>query len=738
MRKLRNAFPRFRPMILEPLEARTLLSLATSSTAQVPAAATVPSDYPAYILPVSSSISLPGQEQTFLDKIVAYPGVSPLATGSPPASALTPAEMRHIDSIDQISNLGQGQTIAIVDAYDDPSIFSDANVFDKQFMTTLGGSTTYYSAYGASTSWLTKVYASGSKPPGNTGWGQEISLDVEWMHAIAPQAKILLVEAASSSLSDLLNADTVAAQQGATVVSNSWGGGEFQGEINSDSTFVVPNVTFVFSAGDSGNQSYPAVSPNVVSVGGTSLSHDANFNWTGEVGWSYGGGGVSAYEARPSYQSGLSYTNRATPDIAYDADPNTGFAVYDSYGGYGWGQYGGTSAGAPQWTALIALANQQRAAQGESTLSGPSQTLPAIYAMATGTNGTQPLQDITSGSNGVGSAGPGFDLVTGEGTPRRSDLVVAALTGFAIGDPGFEQVVVGQGNYRYDPSGSSWSFTGAGISGNNSAFTAGNPPAPEGVQVAFLQQKGSFSQSVAGWTAGTYVLSLDAAQRANYQASKQNFSVAIDGTVVGTFTPSGTSYQTYTTAPFMVSAGSHTITLQGLDSAGGDNTAFVDAMAAATAPAVSIGDPGFEQVVVGQGNFRYDPSGSSWTFTGGAGISGNNSAFTAGNPPAPEGVQVAFLQGKGFFSQSVAGWTAGTYVLSLDAAQRANYQASKQNFSVAIDGTVVGTFTPSGTSYQTYATAPFTVSTGSHTITLQGLDSAGGDNTAFVDAVYLS
>ncbi len=161
-------------------------------------------------------------------------------------------------------------------------------------------------------------------------------------------------------------------------------------------------------------------------------------------------------------------------------------------------------------------------------------------------------------------------------------------------------------------------------------------------------------------------------------------------------------------------------------------------VAAEPASTISIGDPGFEQVVVGSGQFQYRPTGSPWAFSGNSGVSGNNSGFTAGNPPAPEGVQVAFLQTTGSFSQSVADWAAGSYVLSFEAAQRGNYQASRQDFNVLIDGSVVGTFTPSGTSYQSYSTAAFTVTAGSHTIAFQGLDSAGGDNTAFVDQVTLT
>ena len=142
----------------------------------------------------------------------------------------------------------------------------------------------------------------------------------------------------------------------------------------------------------------------------------------------------------------------------------------------------------------------------------------------------------------------------------------------------------------------------------------------------------------------------------------------VDGAVVGTFTPSGTTYQTYTTSAFSVAAGAHTIKFLGLDSAGGDNTAFVNAVVPVSL--ATIGDAGFEQVQVGGDQFQYRPTGSPWTFAGNAGISGYYSGFTSGNPLAPEGVQVAFLQNTGSFSQSVAGWAAGSYKLSFSAAQR--------------------------------------------------------------------
>jgi hypothetical protein len=205
---------------------------------------------------------------------------------------------------------------------------------------------------------------------------------------------------------------------------------------------------------------------------------------------------------------------------------------------------------------------------------------------------------------------------------------------------------------------------------------------------------------------------------------------------VGTFTPAGTGYSSLT-ATFTVAAGAHTITFQGLDSAGGDNTAFVDNVQLAAAPAAALSDAGFESPSLGAGQFQYDPAGTPWTFVGSAGISGNGSGFTAANPNAPEGTQVGFLQNTGSFSQVVAGLAAGTYQVSFQATQRANFQASSQTFRVLVDGVVVGTFTSAGTAYSSLMTGDFTVAAGAHTIQFVGLNPNGGDNTAFIDNVQL-
>jgi hypothetical protein len=394
-------------------------------------------------------------------------------------------------------------------------------------------------------------------------------------------------------------------------------------------------------------------------------------------------------------------------------------------------------------------------------------------ATGSGDNGPTPMQFSVDGDAGLG---PTVTIPQGGGitdlgkvtlhaglntlyvhTPTvawgfwANTFTLTPLSPPVVPDAGFDSMASGvgssaiYGSFQYDPAGTPWAFAGtAGVSGDGSGFTSGNPDAPEGSQVAFLQGDGSFSQTVDDWPAGSYQISFEAAQRGNYLTSRQDLQVLVDGIVVDAFTPSGTDYATYTTAPFTVPAGSHTITFRGLDSVGGDNTAFIDGVqvAVATLPAVpQVADDGFEATSPGAGGYQYGIAGTPWTFSSGvndgSGITANDTAFTSGNPDAPEGSQVAFLQATSTISQSMPNWSAGTYQLSFDAAQRGNYGGAN-NFEVLIDGYVVGAFMPSGTSYQTYTTAPFTVAAGAHTITFLGLDSAGGDNTAFIDKVIIS
>ena len=306
----------------------------------------------------------------------------------------------------------------------------------------------------------------------------------------------------------------------------------------------------------------------------------------------------------------------------------------------------------------------------------------------------------------------------------------------------FETPALGAGNFQYNPDMASWTFTGlAGISNNGSAFTSSNPPAPGGTQVAFVQKDGSFTQMVNFAAAGNYTINFLAAQRGNFNSSTQNFQVLIDGNPVGTFTPSSASYQNFSSTVFQVDAGAHSITFTGLNSNGGDNTAFIDNVSVAiiTAPVINtqLQNGGFETPDVPAGGFQYDPDGASWTFLGLAGISDNGSAFTSGNPSAPEGSQVAFVQNDGSFTQSVNFAAAGNYTINFLAAQRGNFNSSTQNFQVFIDGTSVGTFTPSSASYQNFSSMVFAAGAGAHSITFTGLNSNGGDNTAFIDNITL-
>ena len=337
----------------------------------------------------------------------------PLRVNASPSTSVyyNPAQIRHAYGVDQVTATGGGQVIAIVDAYGSSSLQRDLNTFCSYF---------------SLPAIKVPIYYPQGKPGGNTGWAQETSLDVEWAHAMAPGATIVLVVAKTSSLNNLLGAvDYAVNNLGATVVSMSWGGSESATEVLSDSHFNKPGVTFVASSGDSGESTgveWPAASPYVLSVGGTSLHLDASNNRASETAWSGSGGGISAYEPLPSFQSGwLSASGRGVPDVSYVADPNTGVEVV--YGGRLY-VFGGTSVGAPQWAALIALSNSERAS---GTLNSADS---AIYSVVNNSFTINPadLFDITSGSNGADPddvSVAGYDLVTGLGSPVATGIVPA-------------------------------------------------------------------------------------------------------------------------------------------------------------------------------------------------------------------------------------------------------------------------------------------------------------------------
>lgn len=247
---------------------------------------------------------------------------------------------------------GKG-AIALVDAYDDPNAVADLNAFSAQF--------------GLKAPVFKVIYASGTQPAVDPtgGWELEESLDIEWAHAMAPNAKIFLVEAASNSFSDLLTAEIVAAQvvakAGGGEVSNSWGGSEFSQETQLDQFFVFPKVVFFASTGDDPGTEYPSVSPNVVAAGGTTTARNPNTgDFLYELPWDLAGGGVSQYEARPAYQNVIARlvgSSRGVPDVSFDANPVTGVWILDTFPYQGqpsqWYVVGGTSVASPSLAGIV-------------------------------------------------------------------------------------------------------------------------------------------------------------------------------------------------------------------------------------------------------------------------------------------------------------------------------------------------------------------------------------------------
>lgn len=311
----------------------------------------------------------------------------------------TPCDLQSAYSLPSQS-AGKHETVAIVDAYNDPNAEADLGTYRTTF-----GLPACTTANGC----FRKVTETGGTryPTGNVGWSEEISLDVDMVSAACPNCHILLVEAASNNLSDLLAAENEAAALGANSISNSWTATEFSTETSYDSYFHH-NIPITASTGDTGyGVGWPAASPYVTAAGGTSLSRAANARGWSETAWSGTGSGCSAYEAKPAWQTNTGCANRAVADVSAVADPNTGVATYDSYGESGWLVFGGTSVASPIIASVYALAGN-----------GAAVITPA-YAYAN----QAALNDVTSGSNGtcavsdLCTAGPGYDGPTGLGTP---------------------------------------------------------------------------------------------------------------------------------------------------------------------------------------------------------------------------------------------------------------------------------------------------------------------------------
>jgi len=324
----------------------------------------------------------------------------PQAGATPSPGSLGPSQFHSAYNLP--TSAPNAQTIGIVDAFDDPNIAGDLAHYDSFYGIPAPPS-------------FRKVNQTGGTayPRSNSGWDLEIALDVETAHAVCQNCNILLVEANSASLADLGAAENEAVKLGATVISNSWGSSEYSTETADEAAyFNHPGVAITASAGDSGfGAMFPAASHYVTAVGGTTLTLNSNGNWAGETVWSGTGSGCSQYEPKPSWQhDGCSH--RTLNDVAADADPKSGAAVYDSVPYQlqsGWFQVGGTSLASPLIAAVYALAgNPASVNAGSSPYSASSSQ----------------LHDISSGSDGscggsyLCTAAVGYDGPTGMGTPN--------------------------------------------------------------------------------------------------------------------------------------------------------------------------------------------------------------------------------------------------------------------------------------------------------------------------------
>ncbi|HEV8067331.1 MAG TPA: putative Ig domain-containing protein [Planctomycetaceae bacterium] len=488
------------PGLIEILESRQLLSA-------VPALAVSK----AFALPTVVLMGGPGANGNGI-----LPAVNPIA-GISPSQMLTAYGVNLI-SFGSVPGTGAGQTIAIVDAFNDPNIVADTNSFSQTF------GLPQFNISGGPTLQVLNENGGTSLPANDTGdnWALEESLDVEWAHAIAPKANIILFEASSAGPIDLYTAaKTAAGTPRVSVVSMSWGAAEFSYEASYDSYFTTPvghaGVTFLASAGDSAAPAeYPAFSPNVVAVGGTTLTLNAINSYASESAWARGGGGISQFESQPAYQNekvnGTSSSFRTAPDVAMDAGSTV--AVLDSYNS-GWTTAGGTSLASSMWTGLIAIADQGLAINGVVPLDGASQTLPTLYNLP-----SPDFHDITTGNNGS-AATPGYDLATGLGTPI-ANLIVPDIVAKYSGTSQAPSIT--SANKATFTAGTASSFTVAATGTPSPTFgESGSLPA----DLVFNSATGVLSGTPAAGTGGTYKITFTASNGVG-SPTTQNFTLTVD------------------------------------------------------------------------------------------------------------------------------------------------------------------------------------------------------------------
>ena len=385
------------------------------------------------------------------------PGATPLAAGTAVAT-YSPAQIRAAYALPSLpaagtavsaaagAQLGAGQTIYLIDAMNDPNVAAELAAFNSTFglpncasSVIAPGASLPLAPAGVTGCSLSVVYTTSagamtaSAPAYDSGWSTEISLDVQWSHATAPLARIILIEAPDASVNSLLGAVELANAMGPGVVSMSFGSPEGNWSASVDSTFTAVNMSYLAATGDAGAAvDWPAVSAHVLAVGATTLTY-TGASPRSEIAWSDTGGGISAYVPAPSYQTstvpGMGVqSHRNSADVAFNGDPTTGQYVAvmsPNSATVGWVSAGGTSLSTPQWAGLIAIANAVRAQGAKGALGAPHSLLYGQIADTAGNYSTA-FSDITRGSDGsctTCSAKTGYDTVSGLGTPNAAALL---------------------------------------------------------------------------------------------------------------------------------------------------------------------------------------------------------------------------------------------------------------------------------------------------------------------------
>ncbi|HEV3304153.1 MAG TPA: putative Ig domain-containing protein [Planctomycetaceae bacterium] len=615
------------PGLIEILESRQLLSASPALALSK--------------LTVSPTVIVVGGHASGSNASVATPGINPDVAG------ITPSEMQtaygvNLISFGSVAGTGAGQTVAVVDAFNDPNIIADANTFSQTY------NLPQFNGSGGPTLKVLNENGGTSLPANDVGdnWALEESLDVEWAHVIAPQANIILFEASSSSTLDLYTgAQTAAATAGVSVVSMSWGGAEFSYESLYDSDFATPSghagVTFLASTGDSGAPAeYPAFSSNVVAVGGTTININSDGSYGSESAWTGGGGGISQYESQPAYQTGkvngTSSTHRTAPDVSIDA--GTGVPILDSYNS-GWQTVAGTSLACPMWAGLVAIADQGLALNGEGPLDGPSQTLPILYNLP-----SSDFHDITTGNDG-NPATTGYDLATGIGTPIANLLVPDIVSRY----PGIAATLTASDNQN-----------------NSLTFSASN-----GNPISINDGFAGTSQEQLTLSVSHGVLTLASGSGVTVTAGA-NGSASL--TIAGTLAQLNSALNGLVYAPTSGYTGSDSLVMAYKDTVGGGN------LAASSAIAITVSASSSQAPSITSANHTTFTAGTAGTFT-----------VTATGSPAPTFGEsgtlpsgLTFNTATGVLSGTPVAGTGGTYSLTITASNGVGSPAT-QTFTLTID-----------------------------------------------------